>query len=101
MQEIAYDIECVLIGNYKIETEYDIVMARQTVRQCAKKVGMGIVDQTRVTTAVSELFRNMYNYAGGGEVIIENGEVEGHNALFWGQCIVRIRKQILRAKSTF
>ena len=42
---------------------------------------MGIVDQTRITTAVSELFRNMYNYAGGGKVVIESGNVDGHQAL--------------------
>jgi serine/threonine-protein kinase RsbT len=42
---------------------------------------MGIVEQTRITTAVSELFRNMYNYAGGGEVIIEKGIVDGRNTL--------------------
>ncbi len=70
-----------LLGNYRIETEYDIVTVRQMIRQCAKEMGMGIVDQTRITTAVSELFRNMYNYAGGGQVTIERGEVENHDAL--------------------
>ena len=42
---------------------------------------MGIVEQTRITTAVSELFRNMYNYANGGEVLIEQGDVEGRKSL--------------------
>lgn len=70
-----------LLGNYRIDTEYDIVNVRQTIRQFAKDLGMGIVDQTRITTAVSELFRNMYNYAGGGEVIIEQGLVDNHKAL--------------------
>jgi serine/threonine-protein kinase RsbT len=81
MFDLAVDIEYELLGDFKIETEYDIVMARQKVRQCAKDVGMGIVDQTRITTAVSELFRNMFNYAGGGEVVIEQGDIEGHDAL--------------------
>ena len=81
MQEIASDIKYELLGKYKIETEYDIVMVRQIIRQFAKDAGMGIVDQTRITTAVSELFRNMFNYAGGGEVLIERGEVDDHNAL--------------------
>jgi serine/threonine-protein kinase RsbT len=81
MQEISYDIKFDLLGQYKIETEYDIVMVRQTIRQYAKEFGMGIVDQTRITTAVSELFRNMYNYAGGGDVLVESGEVENHRAL--------------------
>ena len=81
MQEIATDIKCELLGKFTIQTEYDIVTVRQSIRLYAKQAGMGIVDQTRITTAVSELFRNMYNYAGGGEVIIERGEVESHDAL--------------------
>ena len=81
MLEFADDIKCELLGRFKIETEYDIVSVRQTIRQFAKDAGMGIVDQTRITTAVSELFRNMYNYAGGGDVLIERGEVDDHNAL--------------------
>jgi serine/threonine-protein kinase RsbT len=81
MSEIAGVINTESLGSFKIETEVDIVMVRQTIRQCAKDAGMGIVDQTRITTAVSELFRNMYNYAGGGEVVIERGNVEGHQAL--------------------
>lgn len=81
MQEISFGLKFELLGNHNIETEHDIVRVRQIVRQYAKDAGMGIVDQTRITTAVSELFRNMYNYAGGGEVIIERGEVENHDAL--------------------
>lgn len=81
MQDITYDFKSELLGKFTIETEYDIVTVRQTIRQFAKDAGMGIVDQTRITTAVSELFRNMYNYAGGGEVLIESGIVEGHQAL--------------------
>ncbi len=64
-----------------IITEQDIVRVRQAVRTHAKNARMGIVEQTRITTAVSELFRNMYNYAGGGNVLIEKGIYEGHNAL--------------------
>ncbi|MCX6277117.1 MAG: anti-sigma regulatory factor [Bacteroidetes bacterium] len=81
MLEFPYNTDCDLLGKFKIDTEYDIVTVRQVIRQYAKDMGMGIVDQTRITTAVSELFRNMYNYAGGGEVLIERGEVESHNAL--------------------
>jgi serine/threonine-protein kinase RsbT len=81
MLEFSYRTNCDLLGKFKIDTEYDIVTVRQTIRQYAKDMGMGIVDQTRITTAVSELFRNMFNYAGGGEVLIERGEVENHDAL--------------------
>jgi len=69
------------LGKHFLETEYDIVRVRQVVRNHAKELNMGIVDQTRITTAVSELFRNMYNYAGGGEVLVETGIVDGHQSL--------------------
>ena len=81
MQEIESDQNWKLLEKFTVYNEYDIVKGRQLVRQFAKNLGMGIVDQTRVTTAVSELFRNMFNYAGGGEVKIETGLIEGNNAL--------------------
>lgn len=81
MHQITSDKNWEQLGRYPIQNEYDIVKIRQTVRQKAKEKGMGIVEQTRITTAVSELFRNMYNYAGGGVVLIEKGDVDGHNAL--------------------
>ncbi|WP_077210594.1 anti-sigma regulatory factor [Bacillus dakarensis] len=57
---------CVLI-----QTEWDIVAARQLGRNVAKEVGFGTVDQARITTAISELARNIYIYAGEGQVCIE------------------------------
>ncbi|MEA3446022.1 MAG: anti-sigma regulatory factor [Bacteroidota bacterium] len=81
MQEITFDNNWEQLGKHLIVTEHDIVKARQMVRQHAKNARMGIVDQTRITTAVSELFRNMYNYAGGGEVVVEKGDFDGHLAL--------------------
>jgi serine/threonine-protein kinase RsbT len=81
MHEIISDKSWEELGKYPIQTEFDIVKVRQTVRNYARENGMGIVEQTRITTAVSELFRNMYNYANGGEVLIERGEVDGHIAL--------------------
>ena len=47
-----------------------IVTARQKVRKLAGEIGFGIVDQTRIATAVSELARNIYNYAAKGMVTI-------------------------------
>lgn len=73
--------ELVRLDVLKIESEFDIVRARQAVRFYAKEMKMGVVDQTRITTAVSELFRNMYQYAGGGEIIIERGDFQARPAL--------------------
>lgn len=81
MLEIVSDKSWELLEKCQIQNEFDIVKARQTVRQYAKERGMGIVDQTRITTAVSELFRNMFMYAGGGDVLIEKGVVEENNTL--------------------
>ncbi|WP_319266207.1 anti-sigma regulatory factor [uncultured Draconibacterium sp.] len=81
MNEISFDNNWEQLGKYPIVTEHDIVKIRQLVRHHAKEARMGIVEQTRITTAVSELFRNMFNYAGGGEVVIERGDVDGKNAL--------------------
>jgi serine/threonine-protein kinase RsbT len=55
-----------------IQGEDDIVLARQQARERARRLGFGMVDQSRVATAVSELTRNIVRYAddGRGEVRI-------------------------------
>ncbi|OYT15253.1 MAG: anti-sigma regulatory factor [Bacteroidetes bacterium 4572_77] len=83
MFSFTYKEEWIELGDYNISTENDIVMVRQMARQCAKKCRMGIVDQTRITTAVSELLRNMFQYAGGGQVVISEGDVDNHHALIF------------------
>ncbi|MCF2649555.1 anti-sigma regulatory factor [Niallia sp. Sow4_A1] len=55
----------------KIVNEWDIVAARQLGRNIARELGFGIVDQARITTAISELARNIYLYAGQGQICIE------------------------------
>jgi serine/threonine-protein kinase RsbT len=49
-----------------ITTEQDIVLARSQAREMAKRLGFGLVDQSRITTAVSELARNVVRYATNG-----------------------------------
>lgn len=60
-----------LRSSVEIITEWDIVAARQLGRNEAKKAGFGTVDQARITTAISELARNIYLYAGRGKIEIE------------------------------
>ncbi|MDX1284108.1 MAG: anti-sigma regulatory factor [Draconibacterium sp.] len=81
MQKVVFDNGRDKLERYPIVSEHDIVKVRQLVRHHAKQIRMGLVEQTRITTAVSELFRNMYNYAGGGEVVIEKGYIEGKNTI--------------------
>jgi serine/threonine-protein kinase RsbT len=49
----------------------DIVTARQLVRTRAVETGFGLVDQTKIVTAASELARNTIDYGGGGTLRIE------------------------------
>jgi serine/threonine-protein kinase RsbT len=54
-----------------VRTEHDIVLARQAVRRLAQEVGFGLVDQTKIVTAASELARNTVIYGGGGQLSCE------------------------------
>lgn len=63
-------------SSVEIITEWDIVAARQLGRNEAKALGFGTVDQARITTAISELARNIYLYASIGVIEIERVEAE-------------------------
>lgn len=52
----------------RIKYENDVVLARQRARQVAECLGLDPQDQTRLATAVSEVARNAFQYAGGGTV---------------------------------
>jgi len=51
-----------------IESEEDVVLARQRAREVSGELGFETQDQIRIATAVSEIARNAYSYAGGGKV---------------------------------
>jgi signal transduction histidine kinase/CheY-like chemotaxis protein len=51
-----------------IGAETDIVLVRKRTRRLAELIGFEAQDQTRITTAVSEIARNAFEYAGGGQV---------------------------------
>jgi signal transduction histidine kinase/CheY-like chemotaxis protein len=56
------------ILSVRIQREHDTVAARQRARQIGRLLGFDSQDQTRISTAVSEIARNAFNYAGGGRV---------------------------------
>ncbi|RYY74906.1 MAG: response regulator [Gammaproteobacteria bacterium] len=60
-----------------IKTELDIVAARQRAREIASICGFASQDQARIATSISELARNVYNYAGNGKV---HFTIEGETA---------------------
>ncbi len=63
-----------------LRTSEDIVLVRQAVRNRAVTLGFGLVDQTKIVTASSELARNTLDYGAGGTVevaVVENGTRAG------------------------
>lgn len=56
------------ITSLVIALEGDVVRARQQARFIAERLGFDLLDQTKFSTAVSEVTRNAFVYAGGGTV---------------------------------
>jgi serine/threonine-protein kinase RsbT len=54
-----------------IKREQDVILFRNRVKEFATKIKMGLVNQTKLITAASELVRNMLKYAAGGDITIE------------------------------
>ena len=55
----------------QVRSQNDIVTVRQQTRAWAIAQGLGLVDQTKIVTAASELARNTLEYGGGGTVTME------------------------------
>jgi serine/threonine-protein kinase RsbT len=71
-----------------IRTSDDVVRVRQAVRTRAVEIGLGLVDQTKIVTAASELARNTLDYGGGGTVsvqVVQNGIRRGVRLIFEDQ----------------
>ncbi|WP_017653293.1 anti-sigma regulatory factor [Fortiea contorta] len=54
-----------------IQSSGDVVFIRQAVRRLSVEIGFGLVDQTKIVTAASELARNTLDYGGGGTATLE------------------------------
>lgn len=71
-----------------IVKEQDVVPFRNRVKEYAVKMGMSLVNQTKLITAASELVRNMLKYGKGGLVRIEvvnQGRENGIRLIFADQ----------------
>ena len=64
-----------------IRSSDDVVRVRQVTRTLAAAAGLGLVDQTKIITAASELARNALDYGGGGQVLLEVVETAGRRGL--------------------
>jgi signal transduction histidine kinase len=71
-----------LLLSLRIQEEIDIVAARQRTRQIAALLGFQQQDQVRLATAVSEVARNAYQYAGKGRVDFSI-RLKSRPQLFW------------------
>ena len=64
-----------------IESDADVVIARQRARAMASELELTSTDQTLLATAISEVARNITTYAKRGEVVLsivrDNGGREG------------------------
>lgn len=71
-----------------IRSTHDIVRIRQAVRRRAGELGFGLVDQTKMITAASELARNALDHGGGGDMrmeTVDDGRRQGLRLVFEDQ----------------
>jgi len=54
-----------------VRSEDEVVRVRQFAREWAISLGFGLVDQTKIVTAASELARNTILHGGGGAMRLE------------------------------
>jgi serine/threonine-protein kinase RsbT len=64
-----------------IREEAGIVEARQKARLLVRELGLGMTDQTKTVTAVSEIARNTLVYGGGGTATLEIIQDAGRKCL--------------------
>ena len=63
-------IETTRLGDIYVRREADIVKVRERVRRLAREMRFDTTTQIKITTAVSELTRNIYEYAGSGAITL-------------------------------
>src|ERR671932_2640786 len=62
------DITSTRLGDIYVRRESDIVKVRERVRRLAREIGFDSTTQIKITTAVSEVTRNIYEYARSGAI---------------------------------
>lgn len=64
-----------------VRIDADIVAARQAGRSLATELGFGSAEITLIATAISEVARNILNYAKEGEIAVSTVEQQGRRGL--------------------
>src|ERR1043165_8973401 len=68
------DIISTRLGDIYVRREGDIVNVRDRVRRLAREMGFDSTTQIKITTAVSEVTRNIYEYAKSGAISLSLAE---------------------------
>jgi signal transduction histidine kinase len=68
------DITSTRLGDVYVRREGDIVKVRERVRRLAREMGFDSTTQIKITTAVSEVTRNIYEYAKSGAISLALAE---------------------------
>lgn len=71
-----------------IHSDLDLVRVRQHVREMTAHIGFGLVEQTKLVTAASELARNALVHGGGGQMectAVTTGGTRGLRLVFSDQ----------------
>jgi len=72
-------------GELPLQSQHDVVLARQAVRRMTQQLAFSLVDQTKMVTAASELARNAVIHGGGGALaweLLNNGARHGLRLTF-------------------
>lgn len=64
-----------------IRSDSDIVVARQEGRALAERLGFAGTDLVAIATAISEIARNIIQYAGEGEILLSEVRKEGRSGI--------------------
>lgn len=85
--------------------ESDIVTARQKGRELAARGGFSKTEQTLIATAISEVARNIVEYASSGEILLSEIERNGRRGLMvvardWGPGIADLELAMRDGYST-
>ena len=58
-------------AQFGLQSDVDVVVARRSVTEWSREIGLSLTDRTKLVTAASELARNTVTYGGGGVMSIE------------------------------
>jgi serine/threonine-protein kinase RsbT len=60
---VTVNVDDAVATSCRIANEGDLLRVRQLLREHCRQLGLGLVDQTKIVTAGSELARNILKYA--------------------------------------